>query len=71
MVRSSPAINQVYNCEANDVGPVSRQVCKRSFTNCLPGKAAEWAVLTDNSVKTKKPIEYIYGKVEAKECQFY
>ena len=50
---------------------VYAHVYKRSFTNRLHGKAAEWAVLTEirNSVKTKKPIEYIYGKIEAKELE--
>ena len=44
------------------------RVQARSFTH---GKAAERAVLTyiSNSVKTKKPIEYIYGKIEAKDFE--
>ena len=42
-----------------------------SFTNCLHGKAAERAVYAnwDNSAETKKPIENIYSKIEAKELE--
>ena len=39
---------------------------KRSFTNCLHGKAAERAVLTEITVLKLKDI---YGKVEAKELE--
>ena len=46
MVRSSPDTKQVYNCEANDVGPVYAYVYKCLLTNYLHGKAAERAVLT-------------------------
>ena len=42
---------------------------KRLLTNHLHGKAAEQAVLTEISVTTTEPIEYIYGKVEAKELK--
>ena len=47
------------------------RVQARSFTNRLHGKAAEQAVLTEItcSVKTKKPIEYIYGKIEPKNLR--
>ena len=70
MVHSSPAIKQVYNCKANDVGRiVYAHEYKRLLTNRFHGKAAELAVLTEISVTTTKPIEYIYGKVEAKELK--
>ena len=48
-------------------------VYKRLLTNRLYGKAAEWAVLTARLtgitvLQLQSPcIEYIYGKVEAKE----
>ena len=53
MVRYSPDIKQVYNCEANDLGSCIMNgrivyvfVFKRLSTNRLYGKAAERAVLT-------------------------
>ena len=65
MVHSSPRpdIKQVYNCEANDVGPVYIMngrivyalVYKRLLTNRLYGKAAEWAMFTTRLTG----IEYI------------
>ena len=40
-------------------------VYKRLLTNRLYGKAAEWAMFTTRLTG----IEYIYGKVEAKELE--
>ena len=72
MVRSSPRpdIKQVYNCEANDVGPgriVYALVYKRLLTNRLYGKAAEWAMFTTRLTG----IEYIYGKVELEKPSLF
>ena len=52
--------NERTNCQRVRVQAIS-------FTNHLHGKSAEQAVLTEITVL--KPIEYIYGKMDAKELK--